>query len=498
MQKMFAANGGTGMGTSPGASGTGGMFPVPEGDGANNGATAAANLATGGGAAPTGAPAGGGGFVQGVKNLVQGNEYFAAGAGLYGLTILAVGGRMGLKVVQSAAKRKFVVSLETTNRDPSYQWLMQWMSAHKTFNFQQMSLITSNVTIHANEEITASSTFAPCPGIPHFMIHNNWPVVVMRRRQTERAAGSDVLEILEMSTLGMNGDIMKNIVGEAREMARARDSDKTVIYQNAGGRWIRQQESRARRPLQSVVLEGTKRESLVEDTRQFLDSADYYRSLGVPYRRGYLLHGPPGCGKSSLVMALAGELRLAICLLSLSNRSLDDESLNSLLNSAPLRSIVLMEDIDRAFTNDSRVTMSGLLNALDGVAAQEGRIVFMTTNHVERLDAALIRPGRADMKLEVGLVLQEQAGELFRKFYPKASPEQTVRFASSIPAKKISVAQLQSHLFLHRHCPNAAIGAVPRMVAEVLQFEQDIDEARERDRVLRDKLSGMKNPPSLF
>lgn len=72
--------------------------------------------------------------------------------------------------------------------------------------------------------------------------------------------------------------------------------------------------------------------------------------MGVPYRRGYLLHGPPGCGKTSFVMALAGELRLSICLLSLSNRGLTDEALMSLLNSAELHSIVLIEDIDRAFT----------------------------------------------------------------------------------------------------------------------------------------------------
>src|SRR3569833_991192 len=125
---------------------------------------------------------------------------------------------------------------------------------------------------------------------------------------------------------------MHEIVREARQQAAERDSDHTVIFHNTGIRWSRQQDPRARRPLQSVMLAGTTRSDLLADVKQFLASRSYYLGLGVPYRRGYLLHGPPGCGKSSLVTALAGELRLAICVLSLSNRALDDDSLNQLLN----------------------------------------------------------------------------------------------------------------------------------------------------------------------
>ncbi|XP_043541418.1 mitochondrial chaperone BCS1-like, partial [Chiloscyllium plagiosum] len=122
-----------------------------------------------------------------------------------------------------------------------------------------------------------------------------------------------------------------------------------------------------------------------------------YLFPGIPYRRGYLLYGPPGCGKSSFITALAGELEYSICLMSLSDRSLTDDRLNHLLSVAPQQSIVLLEDVDAAFVNRDlakenptryegmgRLTFSGLLNALDGVASAEARLVFMTTNHLDR------------------------------------------------------------------------------------------------------------------
>lgn len=82
---------------------------------------------------------------------------------------------------------------------------------------------------------------------------------------------------------------------------------------------------------------------------------------GIPYRRGYLLHGPPGCGKSSFIMALAGELSYGICVLNLSERGLTDDRLNHLLSSAPQNSIILLEDVDAAFVSREESPQSARL-----------------------------------------------------------------------------------------------------------------------------------------
>jgi len=205
------------------------------------------------------------------------------------------------------------------------------------------------------------------------------------------------------------------------------------------------------------------------------------------------------------VMALAGDLRLAICVCSLSQRGLDDESLNTLLNTAPLRSIILLEDIDRAMSAETRVTMSGLLNALDGVAAQEGRLVFMTTNHVDRLDAALIRPGRADVKLEVGLLNTDQVQLLYKKFFPTAGAGLIEGIAKAIPPGKISAAQLQSHLFLYRDDEAAAVRRAASMLGDVATFEAAVRKQRETEARVRQRMDAapprfvdgfLSDPPS--
>ena len=188
--------------------------------------------------------------------------------------------------------------------------------------------------------------------------------------------------------------------------------------------------------------------------------------LGIPFRRGYLLYGAPGSGKTSIIHSLAGELGLDIYIISLSKAGLDDTSLNSLICSLPEQCVAIMEDIDAAFThgltrdisgteledprlrdpsrrdddddskddpNDKqdekrggsgdsgsggcKITLSGLLNALDGISAQEGRILFATTNRYHTLDPALTRPGRMDLHVEFRLASRHQAREMYKHFY---------------------------------------------------------------------------------
>lgn len=203
------------------------------------------------------------------------------------------------------------------------------------------------------------------------------------------------------------------------------------------------------------------------------DSIDqWYADRGIPFRRGYLLHGVPGSGKSSLIHAIAGALMLDIYVVSLSSSWMNDSTLTSLMGRVPARCIVLLEDLDAAFTrstsrdsgstgapnkksssNDkdssddeddeesgkskkkkkddqlsevNTLSLSGLLNALDGVAASEGRILFATTNHLERLDPALSRPGRMDVWIEFKNASPWQAEALFRNFFPSADDEPEV------------------------------------------------------------------------
>jgi len=120
-----------------------------------------------------------------------------------------------------------------------------------------------------------------------------------------------------------------------------------------------------------------------------------------------------------------------------------------MLNNVPPRSIILIEDIDAIFVGREvavgthcRVSFSGLLNALDGVKTQDGRILIMTTNHKDKLDPALLRPGRADKLIELQSSSHIEMKKLFLKFFTKHPKAEKLsdKFAMQLPDYKIPMA----------------------------------------------------------
>lgn len=160
------------------------------------------------------------------------------------------------------------------------------------------------------------------------------------------------------------------------------------------------------------------------------------------------------------------------------------------------QSIVLLEDIDAAFPTNrttaassaagsiiddsssfsssissasrSDVTLSGLLNVLDGVSASEERLVFMTTNHLDRLDSALIRPGRIDYMQLVDHASDYQIRTMVDRFYPAVDAESVERFLVEIRThlSTVSMATLQGHLLRHKDDCAGAIADVFRLSSD--------------------------------
>lgn len=135
--------------------------------------------------------------------------------------------------------------------------------------------------------------------------------------------------------------------------------------------------------------------------------------------------GPPGNGKTSTVFALASEFNMPICVLSLSAVDSDGQ-LQKLIAATPPNALLLIEDVDATFQQREKtpeggfrgVTFSGVLNAIDGAMTPSGQVVVMSTNHRDRLDPALIRPGRVDLQVEFPNATRGMAEEMFRRFFP--------------------------------------------------------------------------------
>lgn len=406
-----------------------------------------------------------------LASIMDSNPYFAAGFGLMGLGAGLAVLRQGLMRGSSMLYRQMLVDLEIASKDKSYAWFLEWMSKYPKRSSRHLSMQTS-FKQHDNGSISTTFNLVPGPG-KHFIRYKGAFMLVNRERSgrlMDLTSGTP-FETITLTTLYRDRHLFAELLREAQEKAMKQQEGKTVIYTSYGPEWRPFGQPRRRRELASVILDRGVKETLIDDIRDFLKSGKWYYDRGIPYRRGYLLYGPPGSGKSSVIQALAGELEYNICILNLSEQTLTDDRLNHLMNHVPERSILLLEDIDSAFNERkqteetgymSGVTFSGLLNALDGVASADERIIFMTTNHPEKLDPALIRPGRVDFKQCVDNASEYQVREMFLRFY-EGKEEECERFLAEIYKLgcTVSTAQLQGLFVYNKMNPEGAIEMVP-------------------------------------
>ncbi|XP_006620438.1 mitochondrial chaperone BCS1 [Apis dorsata] len=400
------------------------------------------------------------------------NPYFGAGFGLFGLGAGAALLRKGMQVGMIMFRRHYMITLEVPCRDKSYQWLLQWITHKGAKETQHLSVETSFEQKETGH-IKTRYDFVPSIGTHFIRYKGNWiRVERTREQQTLDIQMGIPWETVQLTALGRNKNIYFNILEEARQMALKEYEGKTIMYIAMGSEWRQFGHPRRRRPLNSVVLDTGIAERIINDCREFIQNPSWYSDRGIPYRRGYLLYGPPGCGKSSFITALAGELEMGICVLNLSERGLTDDRLNHLLAVAPQQTIILLEDIDAAFTSReeskeikaaydglNRVTFSGLLNCLDGVASTEARILFMTTNYLERLDPALVRPGRIDVKEYIGWCSANQVEQMFLRFYRNIDDRANVlakQFTENVLSQKkyVSPAQIQGYFMFYKNNPD--------------------------------------------
>lgn len=340
-----------------------------------------------------------------------------------------------------------------------------------------LSIQTSQDAKSSDGAQHTSFALVPGPG-QHFLRYRNAFIAITRARETRASdiTSGKPFETITLTTLYAQRHVFQQLFQEAHALAVRAQEGKTTIYTSWGAEWRPFGQPKRKRPLDSVVLAEGVKERVVDDVRTFLDARNWYLDRGIPYRRGYLLHGPPGTGKSSFIQALAGALDFDIAMLNLSERGLTDDRLIHLLSSVPARTLVLLEDADAAFVNRAQsdehgyrgatVTFSGLLNALDGVASAEERLVFLTTNHVDRLDEALVRPGRVDMTVRLGEATPWQVERLWDRFYGEvdAGAVLKARFVEKLAELdllgSVSTAALQGLFLYNRDDPEGAVAMV--------------------------------------
>ncbi|ODA77206.1 hypothetical protein RJ55_06833 [Drechmeria coniospora] len=438
------------------------------------------------------------------------NPLFAGGIGLASLGAAAAFARRGAIVVLGAVRRRLIVNVEIGKQDPAYPWILAWLSQpHENVGF-----IASRVTrVHNLSVTTATNSAGASVGgkmDAHFFLNPGYGqhivkfggayiAVTREKHSTANMNTGEPHETVQLTTLWSNRHVFETVFGEAHKLAANASEGKTVVYSARGLEWKPLGDPRKKRPLDSVVLDEGIEENIVDDVKDFLSRQQWYVDRGIPYRRGYLLFGPPGSGKSSFIQALAGELDFSVAMINLSETGMTDDKLAFLLTKLPKRSFLLLEDADAAFVNRKQrdadgysgasVTFSGLLNALDGVAAGEERIAFLTTNHIDRLDPALIRPGRVDMMIRIGEATKYQAARMWDRFYGDVDTDGRgrERFLQRLedlglavenrgangPTRLLSTAAIQGLFLFNKNDMEGAINSAGSLIPEKFDTETD-------------------------
>ncbi|EQL29692.1 hypothetical protein BDFG_07745 [Blastomyces dermatitidis ATCC 26199] len=398
----------------------------------------------------------------------------------------------------------FISTFTVPYYNEAYDMLIAWVSDQPFAHKARSSLVSvggqrrAYANVYSNAYTKKPLHFSPWNGSFFFLYKNH-----LLRFQCLQKEGSDREEV-SVSCIGRSSETLREFFSDCRTRYLNVIQKKTSVFEHRDGEW-RKTKAKDIRPISTVIMNEEEKMAVLKDIEDFLDEGarGWYARRGIPYRRGFLLYGPPGTGKSSFSLSVAGRFELDIYVLNLSG--IDDSRLNSLFAQLPAHCVILLEDIDAAGTtrvedpeiadagqavagplqkskSQGKVSLSALLNALDGVSSQEGRLLIMTTNHIEHLDDALIRPGRVDRKVLFQLADKKMCSRLFCTVFKRSDgdhrnpgkeiDDETIQrladeFAAKVPDQVFSPAEiLLSFLLERKQSPTDAVADVENWVAK--------------------------------
>lgn len=280
---------------------------------------------------------------------------------------------------------------------------------------------------------------------------------------------------------------LKHVENRFKDLTQCKKKHiKKYIYVANEGYWDLMNNTQTRN-METLFLKKGQKEELFDFVKDFVSTKTQqdYERFSIPYKANILLYGKPGTGKTSTILSIASELDMNIGLIPIS-RGLDDTKLIHAMNSVKKNDckVIVFEDIDCLFVerkehdaHKNSLTMSGLLNCLDGLFRNEGIIVFMTANNISALDEALLRCSRIDFKMYYDYADEHQTRECFQFYFPSKPEQEFALIYDAIKYKQYTISMLQQFFFKHRKKDNLT-EHIQELIDIIQGTEQDVSEAK--------------------
>lgn len=370
--------------------------------------------------------------VHKINELSGGNQFLAAAASAWILGVATFILRKVPSDLLQLVKKHLTTSMTITSGHNSFYELMAWLdTCGYGRKFRRVNVTNGRwgEQAHAAKAVGYGR---------HLMWWKQTPMIIELSR-IESNSERDKQEVI-ISKLGRSHALFDRLLEEIKSSADKEDT-VTKIRSCCGTYW--RLTSQPKRTLESIYLPNEIKLRLTKTLTDFKQKEQWYVDRGIPYQLGILLHGVPGTGKTSLIRAIAAYMNCGITTVpaslvqKLSELEEDEEE-----------AIVVIEDVDANIVTHDRDhksnasenfldgDISDVLNALDGAVVRHGRILIMTTNNIEKLDSALIRPGRVDLKLELGYITGEVFNQITQTFFATTP-------GLGEPVKKVTPAELQ-------------------------------------------------------
>lgn len=382
-------------------------------------------------------------IITSITELSKESPLIAGIISLWGLTVVTFIFKSVPMNIINFLKRQLTSSLEVDNaqgwyHNQVYHACMEWFNRNKSRLrlSRSLSIYTGSVYDRETDIQYPVPLIGPGYGIHIFRYKNR---IMWMNLQKEPSAGSEKQKrSLNISCLGRDKSIFNVFLNDF--FPKTTSKDNFFFYLNDKN-W-EQSNKIIKRPMNSIAMDVGLKEKILKDIEHFRRREDWFISNGLPYKLTYLFHGVPGTGKTSMIKAIASHFGKNICCLNING--VTDLGLQTALSSIPPNSIVLIEDFDSSRSVRSRVvsppenhdfseeetvkqqpdtgitltSLTGVLNALDGINSLHNAIIFMTTNHLENIDPAMYRKGRVDYIVKIGEAPAEAVREYVCGIFP--------------------------------------------------------------------------------